>query len=1042
MLRIPAASSATEAADYYVHLADADHAVGYYVDGQEMPGHWRGEAAARLGLSGGVTREAFKQLCNNINPATGDRLTARNRAGRRVGWDMNFHCPKTVSVVREMTGDTRIDRAFQLSVQETMEELERDCECRVRDHGQNGSRVTGNMVWGEFIHKTARPVDGIPDPHLHAHCFVFNATFDQCLPQSATSPQEGANSVQTPRKVLDRSRSSAAQTARLNGASPRSARPEEYDKEDSMSVSALSTPHRGGKEAGAGGNSQGQWKAADIANIKRDGSYFEAAFHARFAGRMAELGYGIRRTSKGWEIAKIPESVIEKFSRRTQEIERLADELGITNAVEKGKLGATSRKRKDHKLGMDALRQEWDSRLTAEERDAILHACDGGGTSGIRAENALDHSIWKSFERRSAVPERELVAEGLRRGVGSVAPDQMWAHTKAQQGRGTIVTGVVDGRRIVSTQEVLGEERRMIQFARGGRGWCAPLGHANYTFKNALFSDPSKDTSEQEKAIRALLGSRDRVVAVRGAAGTGKTTLMKEVVGGVEEAGTLMIKEVLGASHDAGRRVYAFAPTAEASRGVLRDEGFAGADTVARLLQDERLQREVAGQVLWVDEAGLLGARSMGRLFEVASTHGCRVILTGDTKQHAPVERGDALRILEEHGGLKPISITKIQRQRVHQGKEPGTIKAYRNAVQSLSEGDFTQGYDALDTMGAITELDGALDKDAQHATIADDYLKAIGTRNLRGKHNSVLVVSPTHAEGRAVTGHIREKLRTAGRLGDDGALSRLINLSWAEADRADPVQYRPGHVVQFHQNVAGGFVRGSRWTVVDGREKGTVLVESDDGTRKALPLKAAARFSVYATQVLPVAEGDRIRITQNGYTADRKHRLNNGALYSVKGFNEAGNMVLNNGWEVDKDYGHFAHGYVTTSHASQGKTVDVVLIAQSAESFAASSAEQFYVSVSRGREQVRIYTDDKEALKKAVSRSARRLSATELAGQTEPDCSQGEAKPQPRSRLIGNRVLDDTERARRRRHASVVRRHTTWKHRQQEMQHGMDIER
>ena len=40
---------------------------------------------------------------------------------------------------------------------------------------------------------------------------------------------------------------------------------------------------------------------------------------------------------------------------------------------------------------------------------------------------------------------------------------------------------------------------------------------------------------------------------------------------------------------------------------------------------------------------------------------------------------------------------------------------------------------------------------------------------------------------------------------------------------------------------------------------------------------------------------------------------------------------------------------------------------------------EQFYVSVSRGREAVSIYTDDKEHLKQAVSQSAERTSATEL---------------------------------------------------------------
>ncbi len=126
------------------------------------------------------------------------------------------------------------------------------------------------------------------------------------------------------------------------------------------------------------------------------------------------------------------------------------------------------------------------------------------------------------------------------------------------------------------------------------------------------------------------------------------------------------------------------------------------------------------------------------------------------------------------------------------------------------------------------------------------------------------------------------------------------------------------------------------------------------------------------------------MRVTKNGLTADGKHRLNNGARYTVKGFNPSGDILLDNGWAVAKDFGHLAYGYVATSHASQGKTIDRVLIGQSAESFPASSREQFYVSVSRGRQQATIYTDDKKALLAAVSRSDDRVAATEFVNKRE----------------------------------------------------------
>lgn len=131
----------------------------------------------------------------------------------------------------------------------------------------------------------------------------------------------------------------------------------------------------------------------------------------------------------------------------------------------------------------------------------------------------------------------------------------------------------------------------------------------------------------------------------------------------------------------------------------------------------------------------------------------------------------------------------------------------------------------------------------------------------------------------------------------------------------------------------------------------------------------------------ISLAAGDTIRITLNGKTAEGKHRLNNGSLHQVNGFDAQGNIVLANGWTIDKDFGFIDYGYVVTSHASQGMTVDRVFVGQSSDSYPASSREQFYVSCSRGRESVTVYTDDKEALLEAVRHSDERLSATELVG-------------------------------------------------------------
>src|SRR6202049_1285107 len=172
MIRVTQQNSGAAAKKYY---ATAD----YYSEGQEIVGSWGGKGASRLGLEGAVGRFSFDRLCDNLDPRTGKPLTVRTRSERTVGYDFTFSVPKSVSLLYAMRGDQDIMEAFRGAVAETMREIEAEMKTRVRMGGKDEDRVTGNMAWAEFIHTTSRPVDGLPDPQLHAHVFVFNTTFDE-----------------------------------------------------------------------------------------------------------------------------------------------------------------------------------------------------------------------------------------------------------------------------------------------------------------------------------------------------------------------------------------------------------------------------------------------------------------------------------------------------------------------------------------------------------------------------------------------------------------------------------------------------------------------------------------------------------------------------------------------------------------------------------------------------------------------------------------------------------------------------------------------
>jgi len=861
MLRVIASRNAKE------YFAESLKREDYYSEGQEVSGDWNGMAAERLGLSGAVTTAAFESLCDNQKPGTNERLTQRNKSNRTVGYDFNFHCPKSVSVTYEFTQDERILAAFKMSVNQTMREIESDMKTRVRKNGADENRTTGNMVWAEFVHFTARPVNGLPDPHLHAHCYAFNTTWD---------------------------------------------------------------------------NEEKKWKAGQFRDLKADAPYFEAVFHARFSKQLAELGYRIERTAKGWEIAGVPQRVLDEFSKRTEQVEQKAKELGITTAKGKDGLAALTRERKQKQFTKPELKRMWNERVSAEERTKIQNLRhETPETQKVSEMKAMDFAMQHCYERASIVTDKELLRHALRFGVGDVDVEQ----TKRQLLRDELIKETMDGRQWLTTKDVLAEEKRLIDFVQDGKGKFKPFGSGKYQFQNQKLSD------EQRNAVRHVLQSMDRITAIRGGAGTGKTSMMKEAVTAIEST---------------GRKVFTFAPSAEASRGVLRsDAGFANAETVEALLQNEKLQAQVRGQVIWIDEAGLLSVRTLARVADLAEKENCRIILSGDTAQHRAVERGDALRLLEQHANLQAAELTQIRRQKAD---------AHKAVVADLRGGNLESAFKRLDKLGMLREMDA----DKRHEALASDYAAAVKV----GK--SALVISPTHAEGERVTREIRAKLKAAKKLaGDEREFIQLKNLQWTQAQRADARNYQAGQIVQFHQNIAG-FRRGERVTVKSHDASG-VLVERQNGNTASLPLDMAARFQVYESRQIALAAGDWLRITQNGFTKD-KRRLNNGDLKQVKGFTKDGDIKLANGWVVSKDYGNLTHGYCLTSYSSQSKSVDCVFVAESSESFRAADREQFYVSASRFKEALTIYTDDKYQLLEAVRKSSHRPSALDLVTKEIPE--------------------------------------------------------
>lgn len=705
---------------------------------------------------------------------------------------------------------------------------------------------------------------------------------------------------------------------------------------------------------------RGGWYSPEFHDIKKDMPYYQALYHKEMAAELQARGFEVVATKDAFEIKGLEDrDLVEKFSRRTEAIERYAREKGITDTEEKARAGLRTRQRKSEPMALDSLQDYWDGRLTDRERrqlrEVIANASGDKPPSsppGPSTGQAIDYARDHLFQRHSTVPERRLVAEALAFGVASpgVTPEAVERQVRE---RTDLLRGTFRDERYLSTREVYAEEQRMLDFASGGINARRPFKDGTLDFAPIIDKKTGKAHSlsgEQKQAVRDIVHGTDRVQLFLGRAGTGKTTTLNEIRRHIEESGYEFLS---------------YAPSTNA-RNLLRNDTFANAETTQKLLADPKLQDKVHSRsVLAVDEAGLVSSRDMAHLFQIAEDKGARVLLVGDYHQHFSVERGDGLRLVAQNSGIKPAKLEKITRQRP---------RDYRKAVELVSQGRVAEGIHQLDTQQAIKEVETG----ERHLHLAAAYLEA------RDEGKTALVISPSHREKDAVTEIIRDELKGRGDIsGEEHTIRSWKSRNWTEAQRGNAGLYRPGDVVEFNQNARGGFVRGSRWKVT-GTDKGLVRIEDQHGRRDVLPLQQARRFEVYEAREIGIAKGDVIRLTKNGTTSVKQRRIDvaNNDLFTVAGFTADGDLITTKGWVLSKHYSHLENGIVRTSHSSQGTTVDRVLIAQGTESFGASSREQFYVSISRGKEKAVIFTDDREGLMKSVERSGQRLSATELIDQ------------------------------------------------------------
>ena len=738
----------------------------------------------------------------------------------------------------------------------------------------------------------------------------------------------------------------------------------------------------------------GKWRSLEPRALYQLQKQIGVIYRHELADQARQLGYAIEPGKDGlFELAGVPKPVLDAFSQRSGAIEAALAAKGLSredaSEAQKELAALETRDTKSH-ADRRALMRDW--RVAADaagfnqkERQALISASQaaaGKGTDGDRsivADRAIAYASAKLGERQSVFAGHLLLEEAAKTSIGKLGFGDLAAAALRAEESGALVERQFTDRRGAlfagfTTREAIGYEKEILRLEEQGRGAVAPL---LSPVKAGIFTDRQADaarrkgfgwTKEQRAATTDILHSRSRITGLQGYAGTAKTTTI--------------LMSVAKAARDGGVSVTALAPTASAAQ-TLGKALNTRADTLARhLLVPERGK----GGSLWiVDEASLVSARDMARLFTLAENRQARVLLVGDVKQLGSVEAGAAFGQLQS-AGMPTAKLSHIHRQ---------TNVHTREAVIASIEGHARRALAALANGGGQI-IEGKTD-DERMSIIAETYAGLSAH-----ERQKTLVIEPSRDGRDRLTGLIREALAAKGALSQRSiAMEALEAKSLTRAESRQAASYLPGDIIRFGRDYALKGIDAAktyRVTDIDQNRSSVILRGEGSQTIRWHPGQwGAAQSQVYETKSMNVREGDKIQFTRNDRSLNRINGLA-GHIIRIDPKKHTAMIERDDGRRERLDLTHPAdqhirHAYVSTTFAAQGRTSERVLIHTDSRSTNLVDQKMLYVAISRAKSEAIIVTDDRAKLTRALYERAGEKQTAIEAGKISAETSKSSGK-------------------------------------------------
>ena len=921
MLSVANVRSAGGAANYfakdnYYTKADADRS-----------GRWIGKGAERLGLSGTVDAKAFEAILRGELP-TGERI-GHEAQYHRAGTDLTFSLPKSWSLLALVGKDQRIIDAYRSAVVETLQWAENNAaQYRIEKGGKERLHTSDNLTVALYQHDTNRN----QEPNLHFHAVVANMTQDKDGKWRALR-----NDKLWQRNTLLNAMTMARfriEVEKLGYRIGELGKHGNFEAKgiDRDAVMAFSTRRQEVLEARRGGGLEAGLVATLSTREAKQSDVDRGALMAKWEGQAWHQGLGLEGMVRDARLRshKLTIAAAKRANDRPTLLERgkamiasLAERMGIKEG--------------------DPLIPK---RLHLKSREEIATA------------HAVASAVRHLSEREAAFTATDLAKAALDFGL----PTTMNLVEKrigqlAQQGALMRGRGVQKG--WLTTSNALALETRMLAEIEKGKGVVHPILDAKtagqFLQASAAINYGMKLNFGQEAAGRLILSSNNRVVAVQGVAGAGKSSVLRPVNQLLEEQGKRVVG--LGVQNTLVRML-------EKDTGIpsITLHRFLGGHR--RLLDGSAGKAEIAAAreeyrdtVLVLDEASMVSTRDQDRLIRIANLLQVdRLVLMGDEKQLGAVEAGKPFALAQRAG-------TDTARMDHNLRARSDTLKKAQHAAQ---QGKTNEALEHLKDHIVEVQEDSAI-------VAAERWLSLPSAERER---------TSIFATGRRLRSEINEAVQTG--LADNGeigpARTRLSVLSRVNATREElryARNYQTGMVLEAASRQSRhGLGRGSHEVMAVDIGKGVVTLRDERGRlQRFIPSKLSARGSdqllqLFEKKELDLYTGDAIRWT----ASDHQRGMTNADRATVTAIDRGVvTVTTSSGMEHrlkknDPMLKRIDLAYALNAHMAQGLTADKGIAVLDSRERRLLSQRNFLVTITRVRDELKLIVDSREKVGRGIS--------------------------------------------------------------------------